>query len=137
MIWLPAKTGHTSPAHLQDMLTFLHINYPQYWLSPLANLNTVADLGEGPGGSGPPLFLNQTEAPRAEKVFFGDRAPSWIHHWNVPTKETKVGGIQNSKYDEALQKALSDEFAAERVSQAKKKYCFCLLHRLWIPGPDQ
>ena len=33
---------------------------------------TVADPGEGSGGPGPPLFLNQTEAQGAEKNFFGD-----------------------------------------------------------------
>ena len=35
-------------------------------------VNTVADLGEGPGGppTPPSLFLNQTEAQRAEKKIF-------------------------------------------------------------------
>ena len=42
---------------------------------------TVADPGEGPGGASPPspLFLDQTEARRAEK----DRPPYlkvWIRH---------------------------------------------------------
>ena len=40
----------------------------------------VADPGEGPGGGGP-LFLDQTEAPRAEKNCFGDQTPSpylWV-----------------------------------------------------------
>ena len=32
----------------------------------------VADPGEGPG---PPLFLDQTEGRRAEKIFFCDRPP--------------------------------------------------------------
>ena len=33
--------------------------------------SAVADPGEGPGGPGsPPLFLDQTEAQRAEKNFF-------------------------------------------------------------------
>ena len=35
---------------------------------------SVADPGEGPVGS-PPLFLDQTEAQRAEKNFFGDLSP--------------------------------------------------------------
>ena len=75
MIWFPAKTGHTSPAHLQDMLNFLHINYPQYWLSPLANLNTVADLGEGPGGSGPPLIFKPNWGPKGQKSVFWRSGP--------------------------------------------------------------
>ena len=29
----------------------------------------MADPGEGPGGPGPPLFFDQNEAPRAEKIF--------------------------------------------------------------------
>ena len=32
----------------------------------------MVDLGEGP----PPLFLDQTEARRAEKIFFGDSTPT-------------------------------------------------------------
>ena len=35
----------------------------------------MADPGEGPGGPGAPLFLNQTEARRAQKNFLGDRLP--------------------------------------------------------------
>ena len=43
--------------------------------------------GRGPGGPAlSPLFLDQTEAPRAEKIFFGDRPlppylKVWIRHW--------------------------------------------------------
>ena len=55
----------------------------------------VADLGEVPGELGPPLFLDQTQARRAEKNLFEDRPPPlfqglddrappylkvWIHH---------------------------------------------------------
>ena len=40
----------------------------------LKNPNTepspVADPGEGPGGGDHPLFLDQTEAQRTEKIFF-------------------------------------------------------------------
>jgi len=36
-------------------------------------LLAVADPGEGPRGPAPPLFLDQTEARRAEKIFLGDR----------------------------------------------------------------
>ena len=38
-------------------------------------LTAVADLGEG---SGPPLFLDQTEARRAEKNFWRPRPPPLI-----------------------------------------------------------
>ena len=34
--------------------------------------------GGGPGGSATPLFLDQTETRRAEKIVFGDRPPSFI-----------------------------------------------------------
>ena len=33
----------------------------------------MQDPGEWPGGPAPPLFLDQTEAQRAEKSFFGYR----------------------------------------------------------------
>ena len=35
----------------------------------------MADPGEGPGGAEPPLFLDQTEARRAEKDFFRPPPP--------------------------------------------------------------
>ena len=47
----------------------------------------MADPGEGPGGPGPPLFLDQNEARRAEKIFLrppplfqglDDRLPPYI-----------------------------------------------------------
>ena len=64
-------------------------------------MKAVVDPGEGPGGAGlPPVFLNQTEARRADEFFFLRPAlpppylrvwmtapPSppyltvWIHHW--------------------------------------------------------
>ena len=37
---------------------------------------TVMDLGEGPGGPGTPLFLDQTEAERVEKYFLETGSPS-------------------------------------------------------------
>ena len=66
----------------------------------------MADPGNGPGGAAP-LFLNQTDARRAEKKFLGDRAtplskglvdrlpsppPSlylkvWIRHWTFNMHE--------------------------------------------------
>ena len=58
----------------------------------------MQDLGEEHGGADPPLFLDQNEARRAEKIFFeacphplsrglDDRASPyvkvWICHWTV------------------------------------------------------
>ena len=37
-------------------------------------ISTVQDPGKGSGGPAP-LFLDQTEAQRAEKILFGDRPP--------------------------------------------------------------
>ena len=59
--------------------------------------NTVAGPGEGPGGSGSPLVLAQTEARRAEKIKFETAPPPllsqglddppplliWIRHFNI------------------------------------------------------
>ena len=44
---------------------------------------TVGNLGKGPGGSAP-LFFDEIEARRAEKVFFGDRVhphPPYLRVW--------------------------------------------------------
>ena len=38
---------------------------------------SVADPGEEPGGPGPPLFLDQTEARRAEKRLFETGPPPY------------------------------------------------------------
>ena len=35
----------------------------------------MADPGEGPEGPGPPVFLDQTDARRAEEKFFLNRLP--------------------------------------------------------------
>ena len=37
--------------------------------------------GRGPGGPGHPLFLDQTETRRTEKISFGDRPPSHLRVW--------------------------------------------------------
>ena len=39
----------------------------------------MADPEEGPGGPVPPLFLDHTEAQKAEKIFFGDHPPPPPH----------------------------------------------------------
>ena len=39
---------------------------------------TVADPGEEPGWPGSPLFLDQNEARRAEKIFFETASPPLI-----------------------------------------------------------
>ena len=45
-----------------------------YWFIFKFN-GTVADPGEGPGGPGPPIFLDQNEARRAEKKIFWGHLP--------------------------------------------------------------
>ena len=54
---------------------------------------SVADPGEGPGGGRLPLFLDQTEAPKAEKYLFGDQDPPypkvWIRYWFYRSKFKK------------------------------------------------
>ena len=43
----------------------------------------MADLREGPGAP-PPLFLDQTEARKAEKCFFGDHPPfTYLRIWMI------------------------------------------------------
>ena len=37
--------------------------------------------GRGQGGGAPPLFLDQTEAQRAEKNFFGGCPPPYLRVW--------------------------------------------------------
>ena len=48
-------------------------------------INTVTDPGEGPGGQPPPppLFLDQTETRRAEKIFWspGHPLPTYLRVW--------------------------------------------------------
>ena len=41
--------------------------------------------GRGWGGWQPPLFLDQTEAQRAKKHFFFDRAPPYLSAWMTAT----------------------------------------------------
>ena len=52
---------------------------------------SVADRSRGGGRL--PLFLDQTEAPRAEKYLFGDQDPPylkvWIRYWFYRSKFKK------------------------------------------------
>ena len=52
----------------------------------------VADLGEVPGGLRPPLFLDQTEAQRAEKNLFGDPPPPYLRVWMTRPPPATVWG---------------------------------------------
>ena len=64
--------------------------------SQSATMTTVAHPGEGSGGPGPPIFLDQTKAWRAEKNFSWDQSPLppppsppppylkvWIRCWTI------------------------------------------------------
>ena len=50
-------------------------------------LKPVANPRERPGGPPSPLFLDQTEVRRAEKIFFETGRPPylkvWIRHWKL------------------------------------------------------
>ena len=48
--------------------------------------DSVADLGEGPGGPCPPLFLDQTETRRAEKKIVSETGPppTYLRVWMIP-----------------------------------------------------
>ena len=55
------------------------------WQSNLALLYPVADLGEGPGGPGPPVFLDQTEASKGWKKFvWRPPPPPHLRIWMPP-----------------------------------------------------
>lgn len=51
------------------------------WASSLFSRGRKADPGEGPGRPAPPLFVDQIEAWRAKKQFFGDRASPYLGGW--------------------------------------------------------
>ena len=61
---------------------------PKPWRGLYLNL-AVSDPGEGPKGPGPPLFLDQTEAWRAEK-FFLRPTPPFLRAWMTPPPYLKV-----------------------------------------------
>ena len=46
--------------------------FPLFFLE--SGYSPVADPEEGAAGPGPPVFLDQTEVRRAEKIFLGDRS---------------------------------------------------------------
>lgn len=50
-------------------------------LTPLPPSRPVAEPGEGHGRPRPALFLNQTEARRAEIFFLEDRPPPYLKVW--------------------------------------------------------
>ena len=54
-------------------------------MNPLL-VSSGGSRGGAQGARAPLLFLDQTEAPGAETIFFGDRPPFpylkvWIRHW--------------------------------------------------------
>ena len=46
------------------------------YLVYFVNVSSAGSRGGAGGDATPPLFLVQTEARRAEKIFFGDRPPA-------------------------------------------------------------
>ena len=70
-------------------LLFTHKNVDLAVIS-VTELGSVVDSGNGPGGAAtPPLFLDQTEARRAEKSFFRP-PPAYLRIWMTgPTRLTQ------------------------------------------------
>ena len=79
---------HTSPIYFYILFTFylqvcfltiyqmkLMFSFILVMCRCIFILILVVDPGEGPGGPGPPLFFDQNEARRAEKIFLRDRPP--------------------------------------------------------------
>ena len=63
-------------------------------------VKAVEDPGEGPGGAcraSHPLFLDETEAQRAEKNFFGDR-PTLGSLSNYDDFKTTTGSARASRF---------------------------------------
>ena len=55
---------------------------------------TVAGPGQGSGGPGLPLFLDQNEAPRTEKKLFWGRPPTpYLRVWMTPPPPPLSGGL--------------------------------------------
>ena len=76
----------------------------------------VADPGEGPGGPVPPLFLDQAEAKRAEKIFLETDQPpppptAYLRVWMIPTSLSRSG----SATVEAKEKKQSRTLAVKEV----------------------
>ena len=67
----------------------------QYWhwiKISMGKTIPVADPGEGTGGpTPPPPFLDQSEARRSEKNFFGDQAPAFQRVWMTPPTPLSQG----------------------------------------------
>ena len=80
------------------------LRFTTYW-QILRTMVAVADPWEGPGDPGPPLFLDQTEARRAENNFFepplsqglDDRPPSLSGGLDPPLGRGGGGSAQANK----------------------------------------
>ena len=82
----------------------------------------MADPGEGPGGPAPPpLFLDQTEARGAEKIFFGD-PPPYLRVWMTPPPPFFSEGLDPPlKHNEIRIEILEEAFPIPHPSLVGKK----------------
>ena len=82
----------------------MHTEWHKWLLVIGLSWQSEADPGEGPGGPAPrysTLFLDQTEAWRAKKIFFGDWAPPYRRVWMTLTYISPYfsrGGVGLRKY---------------------------------------
>ena len=81
----------------------------------------MAEPGEGPGGPGSPLFLDQTETRRAEKKFFWDApTPAYLRVWMTGPPFIWRSGSATEHKPESLKLQIRKE------SPEQKKYCLSL-----------
>ena len=86
----------------------MRIHEINYKKSLVLDFNAAADIGEGPGGSGPPLFLDQTEARRAEKFIFLRPGPFLLSDGLDPPLHCMVKSgtvVEIDELDESFQRS--------------------------------
>ena len=82
----------------------------------------VADPGEGSGRPGPPpLTLDQTEARRAEKKIFWDRAPPLSQGLDDPHPHTHIWGLDPPKEREKKWREGEEERTPRRKKEIKRE----------------
>ena len=75
----------------------------------------VADPGEGPGGPVPPLFLDQTEAKRVEKIFLETAPPPALRVWMIPTSLSWSGSATVEAKEKKQSRTLAVKIIIKKI----------------------